>query len=274
MEVFNGIKIRNKVGLGLAENVNEYNQLIDSIDLGKIENYNCSILNVWSYRRANDIRDGINLRFGNMCNGFPFEIEGVRFHNSECAYIAGAYAGSHPAQLKIQEFVAGEKNGLKCKRIYRRRPEFTVQMRNDFYTYNTQWMIYILWQKCLQNKQFSDLLARIPLDAHVVENTSFHKGAASIFWGAKNRELTIARMDAEKKVTEKGGFKFKKDLVLTRMQASNAINNIGCFVGKNVMGKIIKICSLSLQYGKEPPIDYSWLKSRNLAMYGKMIDFR
>lgn len=251
----------------------EFRDLIETINLRQLENYDCTALNVWSYRKANDVREGVNIRFGNMCNGFPFTIEGNPFFNSECAYIAGAYAGSNPDQINIQRLISEEVNGMKCKRIYCRRIEFTSNIREDFYTYNIQWMMYIIWNKCLLNKRFSDLLRAIPVDAHVVENTSFHKGASSTFWGAKNMELTSVRKVAEAEIIRNGVYRFKKDRDIAQMHAANAINNIGHFEGVNVMGKIIKVCSLSLIYGQEPPIDFEWLASKKLYLLGNLIDF-
>lgn len=273
MKELNGLMIRHLNDNFSLAGKEEFNNLVNSIDLSLDEKYDCTCLEVWSYRKASDIREGVPLCFGNMCNGFPLEIEGIRFYNSECAYIAGSFAGAHPEQVAIQKLVAEEKNGMRCKRIYRRRPEFTSHIRKDFYNYNVQWMMYVLWQKCLQNKHFADLLKAIPPEAHVVENTSFHSGATAVVWGAKNRELTRIRIAAEADIALNREFRFKKDLAQTQMMAANAINDKGFFEGCNVMGKIIKIGSLSLLYGQEPPINYSWLRSRNLLMCGKQIDF-
>ena len=273
MATFNRVEITFDCKSSETERAREFRNLIETINLRHEEDYDCSELDVWSYRKANDIREGVNIRFGNMCNGSPFTIAGIQFFNSECAYIAGAYAGNNSVQEAIQRQISAESNGMKCKRIYRRRIEFTSNIREDFYTYNIQWMIYILWNKCLQNNQFSDLLRAIPVDAHVVENTSFHKGESSTFWGAKNRDLTMARKIAEAEILQRDGYRFKKDREMAMMHAANAINNIGHFEGYNVIGKIIKVCSLSLIYGQEPPFDFELLNEKKLYLVGNLIKF-
>ncbi len=273
MSEFAQLNIRNILKLNKTEVKNEFTRLVESINLTKKENYDCSSLNVWSYRKAKDVRDGVNIKFGNMCNGFPFEIAGIPFFNPETAYVAGAYAREDPESIRIQHLISKERNGQKCKRVYRHNPEFTHNMRADFYLYNVEWMQYVLWQKCQQNNDFKELVKQIPIDAHVVENTTFHHGATATFWGAKNIELMIARGQIEDEIERNQHFKYKYQLTKAQMSASNSVNNIGCFVGNNVMGKIIKVCSLSLLYGQEPPIDYDLLTEKGLTMCGHIMNF-
>ena len=56
-----------------------------------VEAYNASTLNCFAFRRGNDERQGLSLSLGNMVRGYAFELQGIRFHNSECAYIAGLF---------------------------------------------------------------------------------------------------------------------------------------------------------------------------------------
>ena len=273
MAEFNGLIIRNITELNESNVKNEFSRLVDSINFTKEENYDCTQQNVWSYRKATDIRDEINIKFGNMCNGFPFEIVGIPFFNSECAYVAGSYARQDAENVRIQRLISLERNGQKCKRVYRLNHEFTQHMRDDFYTYNIQWMLFVLWQKCQQNNDFADIVKQIPIDAHIVENTSLHHGQTATFWGAKNKELMAVRKKIEDEVERNQYFKYKYQLAKAQMMASNSINNIGCFVGKNVMGKIIKVCSLSLLYSQEPPIDHSLLTEKGLTLCGNRINF-
>lgn len=207
-----------------------------------------------------------------MCNGFPFEINGVKFHNSECAYIAGAYAGNDPDSVRIQRLIVSERNGLKAKRVYRKRTELIQHQRKDFYDYNVQWMIFVLWQKTKGNKPFADLLTKVPIDAHLVENTSYQHGPTATFWGAKNPELKLAREEAVARV-DISNFRFKTQYQAEILRVSNAINDIGHFRGQNVMGKIIKMCSLAVIYGQEPTIDYDLLRRKELFLQGKPLKF-
>jgi len=274
MKNFNGNLISNVQAINEVEKKDEFQKLMGSIELDNEQTYDCTNLNVWSFSKGGDVREGINIKFGNMCNGFPVEIAGLKFHNSECAYIAGAYSGTDGNSVRIQREISAMINGLTCKRKYRGSNQYSGYIRNDFHTFNVQWMVYVVWQKCLQNDGFADLLKQIPVDAHVVENSSSMNKPTAIFWGAKNKELMAVRDVVANEVAISSSFRFKKDLQKAKMLASNQINNIGSFVGKNVMGKIIKVCSLSIIYGQQPPIDFDMLHSRQIAMDGKLIQFR
>jgi hypothetical protein len=137
-----------------------------------------------------------------------------------------------------------------------------------------QWMMYVLWMKSVQNENFAGMLKNLPIDSHVVENTTHHYDETAIFWGAKNQPLEDVRKLKKKEIAKNGVFKTKVELKRTQMLAVNAINDIGVFEGKNVMGKIIKLMSLSLIYGQEPPIDYDLLERKRLFMVGQPIVFR
>jgi hypothetical protein len=256
------------------EKEDDYKKLIQSIYLTKEENYDCQRQNVWSYRKGCDFREGISLKYGNMVNGYPFEIDGIQFINSEAAYIAGAYSGKDGISHDIQSLIAKENNGRKCKRIYRYNPEFTDHVRKDFFEYNVQWMLYVLWQKSIGNTDFSQLLKKIPIDAHVVENTTLQTGITASFWGAKNNELMRVRKEIENIIQHNTvSFKTKKDRKEAQMLASNSINKVGHFDGTNTMGKIIKLCSLAVIFDQEPLIDYDLLKHKNIFLLGKRLDF-
>jgi hypothetical protein len=275
MPTFNNIEISDVKQLDVHQRKSEFRKLVDSIVLLKEESYDCTELNVWSYRSSKDVRQNLNIKFGNMCNGFPFEItNGVSVYNSECAYIAGAYANSDNKSIDIQKAILEERNGMKCKRIFRNRKDLVSHIRDDFYEYNVQWMSFVLWVKSVKNKDFGNLLKSIPLNAHIVENTSKHKGPTATFWGAKNPELMKARAIEEGKVKNNRVFKTKTALKHSQMMVSNDINNIGNFEGANCMGKIIKLMSLSLIYGQIPPIDYDLLESKRLFLLGRPIVYR
>ena len=165
--------------------------------------------------------------------------------------------------------ISEENNGQKCKRIYRLLPEYTRFIRKDFYDYNVQYMMLVVWKKAAVNKSFGELLLSIPIDAHVVENTTLHRGSTALFWGAKNKELMAAREVVENEIEKSGQYRYKYQREEAKMFAANSINDIGHFVGRNVMGKIIKLCSLSLIYNAVPPIDMDLLRRKELFMLGK-----
>lgn len=266
---FNGFKISDFTILSDNQRRIEFEELISTISLLQDEDYDCTKINVWSYRKGGDCRDGVSLKYGNMCNGFPFSLGGLNFANSECAYIAGAYASKDPDCIRIQKMISEENNGQICKRLYRLLPQYTKFIREDFYEYNVQYMMLVLWIKATKNRSFGDLLRKIPIDAHVVENTTLHRGSTAEFWGAKNKELMIAREIVENDIEKSGRYRFKYQQEQVKMLATNSINDIGHFVGKNVMGKIIKHCSLSLIYNAVPPIDFDLLRRKELYFCGR-----
>ena len=84
----------------------EFKEQLSGIRLRQTEDYDCTKETILAFRKKTDKWNGIQVSLGNMCNGFPFEIEGVPFHNSECAYIAGAYSGNTGEMMDIQRMVA------------------------------------------------------------------------------------------------------------------------------------------------------------------------
>ncbi len=274
MKEFKGVKISDISKINSQEKSDEFKKLVETIDLEKIENYDCSRLNIWDYAKGDDVRDGINIRFSNMVKGFPFVLNGVEYSNSEGAYIVGAYSENNEKCIEIQGKIISERNGYKCKATYRKSSEYKVFIRDDFYSFNIQYMLMVVWNKSLHNEDFSRLLKCIPIDAHIVENTSKQTGKTSTFWGAKNIELLRARKNVIDEVKNLKTFRFKKELTYNQMIESYKINNIGVFVGKNIMGKILKMCSFGLLYNQEPPIDYNLLSSKRLFVLGHPLEFQ
>ena len=46
-----------------------------------------------------------------MVRGYDFDLQGIHFHNSECAYIAGAFSDSTDEHLAIQRQLVVCDNG-------------------------------------------------------------------------------------------------------------------------------------------------------------------
>lgn len=53
----------------------------EDIILGQLETYQASSA-VWSFKRVDDIVNGVNLKLSNMVGGFPFEYAGKRFYKT------------------------------------------------------------------------------------------------------------------------------------------------------------------------------------------------
>ena len=63
------------------------------------EAYDASSLNCFAFRHGYDVKAGVSLSLGNMVRGFGFDLQGVHFNNSECAYIAELTLRAHHSTL-------------------------------------------------------------------------------------------------------------------------------------------------------------------------------
>lgn len=243
------------------------------IDLFKEDFYDAETMKTWSFCKSEDVRENIENTLGNMCQGFPFTIEGEEWQTSESAYIAGLFSNEGDEYITIQKELQTETNGYTAKKEIRRRYEGKYK-RADWEEFNVQWMLYVVWQKCKTNKRFAELLTSIPKDAIIIENSTAQNGATSGFWGAKNELLQSKRDIIEQGVEIQLCNKPKSDITRKKMIERNKVNNIGVWHGINCMGKILKICQLSLLSGTEPSIDYYLLRDRHVFMLGKLLTFQ
>lgn len=78
-----------------------------SIVLDHVETYDASTINCYAFRRGTDVVDGHALAIGNMVSGYPFDIQGNTFYNSECAYIAGMFSNDSDSH---HDFARGSPN--------------------------------------------------------------------------------------------------------------------------------------------------------------------
>lgn len=99
-------------------------------DFVREEAYNAASPNCCAFRRGTDERNGIALSLGNMVSGYPFILDGARFHNSECAYIAGAFSDGTAEHLALQERLAECTNGFMAKKAICKPNVFLK--RNDY----------------------------------------------------------------------------------------------------------------------------------------------
>lgn len=246
---------------------------ISSIDLFREESYDTSKVNTWSFRKSDDEKDEIPNDLGNMCKGYPFKVCGEEFLNSECAYISGLFSQSDKKNIEIQRELQKSDNGYEAKKAIRRKYEQVGYGRKDWNTFNVQWMLYVVWQKVKQNKDFQKLLRHIPNNAVIVENSTYQKGETSKFWGMKNETLK-AKLEIMERAVDVQNYKEKKsELKHTKMLTRNSINHVGTWEGVNCMGKILTICKHCLESGIEPYIDYDLLRNKNIYLMGKLLTF-
>lgn len=115
--------------------------------LGRAERIVASEQPVWCFKRVTDIVEGIELRLSNMAGGYPFEFAGVNWPSSEQLYLAGEFTDS-----KIQQELLSQTSGYAAKRFI--KAKYKTQVRADLTTFRLQWMLLVVWQKCLGNSYF------------------------------------------------------------------------------------------------------------------------
>lgn len=245
------------------------------IILGRVEHINASHFNCLSFAKASDMVNGINVRLSNMAGGYPFSFGGVTWHDSETLYLCGEFSDSSEKHLLVQEDMQRQTSGFAAKRFIKKRNNNLI--RQDFADFRIQWMLYVVWQKCMGNADFANLLLKLPHDAIIIEDTTKQHGDTKEVWGCTNTELAIRRAELKKKVTRQAKTDNPKisKAALKRIVNSETckVNGIGTFVGQNNLGKILMICRDCLIQGVEPPIDYALLNRSNIYILGRQLSF-
>lgn len=139
-------------------------------------------------------------------------------------------------------------------------------------------MMLVIWEKCKSNSAFRDILLSIPQDAIIIENSTNvgsddRTKSTSTIWGCWNQELMNARSIIEKDIANRTSARTKKDIEYQQIIERNKINHIGIWKGKNLMGKIHKLCQIALLTNSEPPINYDLLILKNIRWFGGTLKF-
>ena len=247
----------------------------DSIDEYDTTKYDC-----WSFKTADDEKDGILLDLGNQCSGYPFDFHGHLFQTSESAYLCGQFSNDTDECKRIQNQLLFERNGYTAKKKVKNANRGFI--RSDWEEFMADWMLYVIWAKCRGNEDFANKLKSLPRDAIILENsTTIHEGT-SVYWGSKNSELEEARekvaryteLQYMKKVRNGKIKKNQSELEATMQAARNEIHYIGTFrTGHNFMGKILKMCQIALLDEAEPPINYDLLRQKKIYLFGELLTF-
>ena len=235
----------------------------------------------WSFNSRTDVRDGVELKLGNMGNDFGVRILGIDFPNSEVPYQLAIFDNSQKS-VEIQKTIIDPQNGwisngLKMKRKfikseagdideywkYRRDIEF--EKGKQLWCY--EWMKWVVWEKVKQNKGFRKILLSIPKDAVIIEQAQREKDTQ---WGAWNDELFTERGIVTKSAEIENGVGKNSKAV---RDVTYLVNNVGEFVGENAMGQILTMCKLALYDRVELPIDETLLNDANINWFGQVLRF-
>lgn len=232
--------------------------------------YEASSLKTFPFCHATDVLEGISMAVGNMASGFPFEVEGIRFHNSEAAYIAGAFSEASDIHVNVQSQLIVETNGFMAKKRIRRANEDAK--RADWNDFNVMWMLYVVWCKCIGNEDFRTLLKSIPSEAVIIEDSTHQHGPTASFWGAKNSVHRSLHVALNRQFRSESMSKCRRKALLNDHRL-NQWRDKGVYIGSNVMGKILMLCRDALLEGGVPPIDFALLRSKDIHLLGKPLAF-
>ncbi len=239
------------------------------LDFNKWETIDATQTEVRSFKSGTDIVEGEPFDVGNMCGGYPFLLNGEPFNNSEAAYIAGKFSNNTAQHIQIQRLLQENNDGYAAKKRIRMRNENIARSKEDWETFNVEYMKYVVWQKCKTNKDFAKKLISVPITALIVENSTGMTGETAQVWGCFNQPLMDLRDAKEKKLKMENPKANKEALNVEK----NKWNRFGVWEGRNLMGKILKACSICLIKGTELPIDYDLLRSKHIFLFGKEIEF-
>ena len=252
-----------------------------NLDFDVIQSHDATSVDCWAFKTAKDTKNGVTLDLGNQCSGYPFTMNGHTFHTSESAYLCGQFSNNTAQCQDVQQRLLRETNGYTAKKYIKNAHKELI--RDDWDSFRAEWMMYVIWSKCKDNRAFAEKLMQIPREAVIIENsTTVHEGT-NVYWGCINQEIEQARDKVAKYVEIKynndlrlGKFR-KRDINLEEaiQSARDEIQHIGTFSnGRNYMGKILKRCQLALLDGVEPQIDYELLQSKQIYLFGELLTFR
>lgn len=243
-----------------------------SLRLDHEEIYDPSRQNIWCFKHVDDIVEGTLLNLCNMTSCYPFKVNGVDWRSSEELYLCGEFSHDTPEHRAIQDKIRGARSPYAAKRFV--KGKHRSEVREDFPEFRTQWMLWVVWRKCLGSGDFRLKLLSLPDDVILVEETTTDRGGSGRIWGCSNRALVQARKQRENEVIEANAGLGNRALRHLLNVERNKIRQVGLFEGQNNIGKILMICRQCLVSGTEPPIDYPLLDSKNIFILGEKVRVR
>lgn len=237
----------------------------EEIVLGREERYDTSVVKCWDFCKGTDVRDGVELKFGNMLTDFPFKYGGNKIKCSEMMYLCGQFSTGSEKHFDIQKMICKGKNGFDAKKTVRNH--YIKYVRPDFNEFRLEWMKYVVWSKTTLNPDFQKLLLSVPEDAVIIENSSWQTGPTATVWGCKNMELRRLRLNMKREIENINGHLKKKDVQRLVSIETNKVST-GVFVGQNNLGKILMLCRQALIDGRQVDIDRDFLSKYDIHFLG------
>jgi hypothetical protein len=105
----------------------------------------------------------------------------------------------------------------------------------------------------------------------MIEDSSAQHGDTALLWGTRNMELKESIKVVEDSIELYNPLKMKKIVNNMKMVERNKLTCIGVYRGKNVMGKILKLCQIALLNGTVPPIDFELLERKRIYLSGRVL---
>lgn len=270
----------NKKNKAAIKKNNLNDQYIFNLDWESIDDYDAAKYDCWGFKTGKEEKDGIVLDLGNQCSGYSFPFHGHTFHSSESAYLCGQFSMNIEECKRIQFQLLYERNGYNAKKKIKNANLSLI--RTDWDEFRAEWMLYVIWSKCVGNSAFADKLTSIPRNAIIIENSTTVYEGTNVYWGSVNEELEDARdkvaryteLQYMKRVRQGKVKKNQTELNAEIQAARNDIHYIGTFKGgHNYMGKILKRCQLALLDGTEPTINFDLLREKGIYLFGNLLTF-
>lgn len=151
----------------------KYNESITEEILARQEILDPKALRLLTYGKPFDIcqingQDFPSGRLGNMSGGFHFSLFDMKWYSSEHLYLCGEWSFNTERCIEAQKYVRKMKSGAWAWRYS--KAKYKKDIRPDFPSFMHQWMLWCVWQKCLLNERFAELLKSVPDDLVIVEH--------------------------------------------------------------------------------------------------------
>lgn len=243
---------------------------MNNIVLGREETYEVSP-QVWTYDLLKTVVNGIHLNLCNTAEGFPFDFCGHSFTESIRLFMCGQWSNNTEEHLRIQNSIMQEQSSWACYRFVTALNSRNI--RNDFPTFQLQWMLFVTWQKCKGNADFRHLLLCIPRDITLIRDKTEDHSQSATLWGCRNMERHNREKRLWKDFSCRGDDQDPKEWRQKLNREREKLKNIGEWKGQNNMGKILMICRDCLIEGTEPSIYYDLLRQSDIYLFGKLLTF-